>query len=83
MITVCNAVYLDPVMHRSDAYSSTSCSQGIRWLPSPEVCRMRSYSIHYKKPGFHEGSCYQLGFSLSHTTGANTGVEVLRLELFY
>ena len=29
-----------PVMHRSDAYSSTSYSRGIRWLPSPEVCRM-------------------------------------------
>ena len=27
-------------MHRSDAYYSTSYSQGIRWLPSPEVCRM-------------------------------------------
>ena len=27
-------------MHRSDAYSSTSYSRGIRWLPSPEVCRM-------------------------------------------
>ena len=30
------------VMHRSDAYSSTSYSRGIRWLPSPEVCRMSS-----------------------------------------
>ena len=29
-------------MHQSDAYSSTSYSRGIRWLPSPEVCRMRS-----------------------------------------
>ena len=29
-----------PVMHRSDAYYSTSDSRGIRWLPSPEVCRM-------------------------------------------
>ena len=28
-------------MHRFDAYSSTSYSRGIRWLPSPEVCRMR------------------------------------------
>ena len=27
-------------MHRFDAYSSTSYSRGIRWLPSPEVCRM-------------------------------------------
>ena len=31
-----------PVMHRSDVYSSTSYSRGIRWLPSPEVCRMAS-----------------------------------------
>ena len=29
-----------PVIHRSDAYSSTSYSQEIGWLPSPEVCRM-------------------------------------------
>ena len=36
---ICNAVLL-PVMHRSDAYSSTNYSRGIRWLPSPEVCRM-------------------------------------------
>ena len=28
------------VMHRSDAYSSTSYSRGIRWVLSPEVCRM-------------------------------------------
>ena len=27
-------------MHRFDEYSSTSYSRGIRWLPSPEVCRM-------------------------------------------
>ena len=27
-------------MHRSDAYSSTSYSRGIRWLPSPEVCQL-------------------------------------------
>ena len=27
-------------MHQFDAYSSTSYSQGIQWLPSPEVCRM-------------------------------------------
>ena len=37
-----------PVMHRSDAYSSTVTAEGfafgsnggIRWLPSSEVCRM-------------------------------------------
>ena len=28
------------VMHQSDAYSSTSYSRGIRWLPSPEIFRM-------------------------------------------
>ena len=28
-------------MHRFDAYSSTSYSRGIRWLPSPDVCRMQ------------------------------------------
>ena len=27
-------------MHRSHAYYSTSYNRGIRWLPSPEVCRM-------------------------------------------
>ena len=31
-----------PLWHRSDAYSSSSYSRGIRWLPSPEVCRMFS-----------------------------------------
>ena len=39
VIAVCNAVYFR-FMHRFDAYSSTSYSRGIRWLPSPEVCRM-------------------------------------------
>ena len=39
-----NSMYcgLLPVMHRFDAYSSTSYSRGIRRLPSPEVCRMAS-----------------------------------------
>ena len=37
-----------PVMHRSGAYSSTSNSRRIRWLPSPEVCRMLR---HVKKVG--------------------------------
>ena len=31
-----------PVIHRSGAYSSTSYSRGIRWLPSPEVCQMKT-----------------------------------------
>ena len=31
-------------MHQSDAYSSTSYSRGIQWLPSPEVCRMTEAS---------------------------------------
>ena len=29
-----------PVMHQFDAYYTTSYSGGIRWFPSPEVCRM-------------------------------------------
>ena len=32
-----------PVMHRSYAHSFTSCIRGIRWLPSPEDCRMGSF----------------------------------------
>ena len=34
-------------MHRFDAYSSTSYSRGIRWLPSPEVCRMPILYYHF------------------------------------
>ena len=32
-----------PVMHRYDAYSSTSYSRGIRWLPSPEYAEWGSW----------------------------------------
>ena len=38
-----------PVMHRSDAYSSTSYSRGIRWLPSPEVRRMAYTPLIYQR----------------------------------
>ena len=41
-------------MHRPDAYYSNSYSRGIRWLPSPEVCRMlmEFISIRYKSIDF-------------------------------
>ena len=39
-----------PVLHRFDAYYSTSYSRGIRWLPSPEVCRMVNLAL-YKHQG--------------------------------
>ena len=32
-------------MHRSDAYYFTSYSRGIRWLTSPEVCRMIVHAV--------------------------------------
>ena len=44
VIAVCNAVYFR-FTHRFDAYSSTSYSRGIRWLPSPEVCRMLFFKL--------------------------------------
>ena len=45
-------------MHRFDAYSSNSYSRGIRWLPSPEVCRMGRcpglpLSVHPPYPSPH------------------------------
>ena len=48
VIAVCNAVYFR-FMHRFDAYSSTSYSRGIRWLPSPEVCRMIFPPVRYSR----------------------------------
>ena len=44
---------LFPVIHRSDAYYSTSYSRGISWLPSPEVCQVRPTSrIRKSDSGF-------------------------------
>ena len=66
-------------MHRSDAYSSTSYSRGIRWLPSSELCRIAPFGRYPELRMPMEPRCSSKVFQRELVTrfGDFEGVEIV------